>query len=160
MSSPLTGNFICGTPLACSNFSISVIQTEIFNPIERDLERYECFSPFTLLYRVYVPGRSVYITQDYNWIYADFFDVGTYSARVWVCIHARGNSCFGTSILLGSVRLVISANSKRLFPSGIRYYLDSRAEHVDDIALAVRVSNSLPFFNEYYNQLYVSEKLM
>lgn len=161
MSSPLTGSFICGIPLDCVNYPISEIQTEIFSPIERDLARYECFSPFPLLYTIHVPTYYPYrfyiIEDSNNWIYADYFDIGNYSANISVCLYAGFRYyCFGSSIDLGSVRLIVGPNSKRLFPHGEDYYLDNRAEDVDDVALAVRVSNSLPFFDNYYNQLYVS----
>ena len=99
----------------------------------------------------------MYIIEDSRWIYADFLDIRSYNATVRVCLHAGRNYCFGTPINLGSVRFIVKTNSKSFFPNGMQYYLDSRAEHVDDIALAVRVSNSLPFFDENYSQLYVSE---
>ena len=104
--------------------------------------------------------RYIYIVEgSNNWIYADFFDIGEYNATVRVCLYVGVRySCFGWSIELGSVRLIVGANSKRLFPHGGQYYLDSRADHdnVDDISVALSVSNSIPFFNEQYNQLYVS----
>ena len=161
VSSPLTGPFLCGIPLDCTNYPIDEIWTEIFSPIEKDLEKYQCFSPFPLLYTIHIPTYNpsyVHIIEDSNnWIYADYLDVGNYSVNVSVCLYAGIKYyCFGSSIDLGSVRLVVEPNSKRLFPYGNNYYLDSRAEDVDDIALAVRVSNSLPFFDKYYNELYVS----
>ena len=118
-----------------------------------------------MLYTVYVPTYYPYyfyfVEEFNNWIYADYFDIGEYGMTVRVCLYAgERNRCIGRSIDLGSVRLIVEYNSKRLFPHGEDYYLDSRAGHegVDDISVAVRVSNSIPFFDENYNQLYVSSE--
>ena len=164
----VTGGFVCGNSLLwCTNYPISEIRTEIFNPIEKDLRRYDCYSPFTMLYTIYVPTNSpnyfYFIEDSNNWIYADYFDIGEYDTRVRVCLYSGERyRCIGRSIDLGSVRLIVEPNSKRLFPHGEDYYLDSRAghegAHVDDISVAVRVPNSIPFFDEYYNQLYVSSE--
>ena len=163
MDSVLTGPFACGIPLDCLNYPLNEICTEIFNPIELDLRHYECYAPFPLLYTIYVPSISpsyIYVIEgSNNWIYADFLDVGEYNANVRVCLYSGFRySCFGWTIDLGSVRLIVGNNTKRLFPNGGNYYLDSRADHegVDDISVAVSVSNSIPFFDEYYSQLYVS----
>lgn len=107
---------------------------------------------------IWVPVNShhIYIVNGSNWIYADHFDIGSYETTVDVCVHGQNGQCYGNAKTLGSVRFVVEANSKRLFPHGSNYYFDSRAAYVDDIALATGVSNSIPFFDNYYSQLYVS----
>ena len=144
MDSELTGRFLCGIPLECLTYPLNEIRTEIFTPIEADLKAYECRSPFPRLYTIYVPSNSpryIYIIEgSNNWIYADFLDIGEYNATVSVCLNAGGRYfCFGQTIELGSVRLIVGANSKRLFPHGGHYYLDSKADHdnVDDISVAL-----------------------
>ena len=108
-----------------------------------------------------VPGvlpYKIYIGNDSDWIYADHFDIGNYNATIRVCRNLQ-NSCFQNNITdLGSVILVVEPHSKRLFPNGNDYYyLDIRpAEDEDDVALTIRFSNSFPFFDSYYNQVYVS----
>ena len=109
-----------------------------------------------------VPGvlpYKIYIGNDSDWIYADHFDIGSYNATIQVCGLNLQNGCYQNNITsLGSVILVVEAHSKRLFPHGNDYYyLDIRpAEDEDDVALTIRFSNSFPFFDSYYNQVYVS----
>lgn len=99
---------------------------------------------------------KIYSGNDSDWIYADHFDIGSYNATVQVCRYLD-NRCYKSLLSLGNVSLVVEPHSKRLFPNGIHYYFDIRpAEDEDDAALTIRFSNSFPFFDNYYNQLYVS----
>ena len=149
-------------PLECyhnSTYPIREITTEIFNPIDVDLEQYQCYSVLNLVFIIEVPGvlpYKIYSGNDSDWIYADHFDIGSYNATVQVCRYLD-NRCYKSLLDLGSVTFVVEPHSKRLFPNTIYYYLDIRpAEDEDDAALTFRFSSSFPFFDNYYNQLYVS----
>lgn len=149
-------------PLVCYHNStnpIREITTEIFNPIDVDLEQYQCRCILDLIFMIEVPGvlqYKIYIGNDSDWIYADHFNIGRYSATVTICRNLY-NQCFQSILDLGNVTLVVNPHSKRLFPNTIYYYHDIRpAENEDDAALTIRFSNSFPFFDNYYNQLYVS----
>ena len=150
-------------PLECHAYPISELRTEIFNPIEVDLQKYQCSSILSLIFIIEVRGvlpYRIYVGNDSDWIYADHFAIGSYNATIQVCRNFNYN-CYGNPKNLESVTLVVEPHSKRLFPNGIDFYLDIRpAENEDDAALTIRFSKSFPFFDSYYNQLYVSIKTL
>lgn len=120
---------------------------------------------YDLLYNITVGTRSVLLSERYqviNTLVAEWFEEGINLAHIVVCRHdyySNYNVCASAlnsvSLDLGTIEIILRPNTARLFPFG-NLTGDLSFDGVVDGAVEIQPPNSIPFFNSYYRNLYVS----
>ena len=137
------------------NLQFAVTQYDFI--VEAFSAELNCFSSDTIQYRVMTERATTTATvtvseNDRGAVFADFFAVGSHNLQVDVC-NERSGACAETAL---SVTLTVSRHQGRLFPFGSGY-LDVARSFADDRAYSIIVSRRIPFWNLYYNRIYVSK---
>ena len=110
----------------------------------------------TLQYRVSSGSMTTTVTVSENdrdaAVFADFLAIGSHNLQIDVC-NGRSGACSETTL---SVSVTVNRHPGRLLPFGSSY-LDVSRTFADDRAYSILVPRRIPFWNVYYNRIYVSK---
>ena len=146
-------------PVCESGPSLQFAVTQYDFIIEAFAAELNCLSSDIIQYRAQVLSESATTAatftvseNDRDAVFADHFAVGSHDLQVDVC-NERSGACSETAL---SITLTVSRHQGRLLPFGSSY-LDVARSFADDRAYSIIVPRRIPFWNLYYNRIYVSK---